>query len=124
MDQQLEQIRAEALAEIENAVDETALEAVRVKYLGRTGSISLASEGMKSLSKDDKPRIGKLLNDVRQTVTAAIDARKAALESQLDAAALADIDVTLPGTPVRAGALHPITQLQDQAIQIFRHMGF
>lgn len=124
MQEQLEQIRTAALAEIEAAQDEAALESARVKYLGRTGSISLASEGMKGLGKEDKPRIGKLLNEVRTAVTAALDTRKAALEAQKDAAALGDVDVTLPGTPVAIGALHPITQLQDRAIQIFRRMGF
>src|ERR1700677_3182281 len=124
MQEQLEQIRTAALAEIDSAQDETALESARVRYLGRTGSISLASEGMKGLSKDDKPRIGKLLNEVRTAVTAALDTRKAALEAQKDAAALGGVDVTLPGTPVNIGALHPITQLQDRAIQIFRRMGF
>ena len=124
MQDQLEQIRTGALAEIESAQDEPTLEAARVKYLGRTGSISLASEGMKGLSKDDKPRIGKLLNEVRTAVTSALDARKGALEAQRDAAALGGIDLTLPGTPVSIGALHPITQLQDRAIQIFRRMGF
>ncbi len=124
MQDQLEQIKAAALAEIDSVQDEPALEAARVKYLGRTGSISLASEGMKGLSKEDKPRIGKLLNEVRTAVTSALDARKAALEAHRDAAALGGVDLTLPGTPVSIGALHPITQLQDRAIQIFRRMGF
>jgi len=124
MQEQLEQIRATALAEIESAQDEPALETVRVKYLGRAGSVSQASEGMKTLSKDDKPRIGKLLNEVRTAVTTGIEDRKAALEAQRDAAALSGVDVTLPGTPLPAGALHPITQMQDCAIQIFRRMGF
>jgi len=124
MDQQIEQLRAEALAALAAAGDETALEAVRVKYLGRTGSISLLSEGMKSLSKEDKPRIGKLLNEARNAVGGAIDDCKAALEAERDAKALSGIDLTLPGTPLPLGAIHPITQLLDRAIQIFRQMGF
>ena len=124
MDQQIEQLRAEALAALASAGDEAALEAVRVKYLGRTGSISLLSEGMKSLSKEDKPRIGKLLNEARSAVGGGIDARKAALEAERDAQALSGIDLTLPGTPLPLGAIHPITQLLDRAIQIFRQMGF
>jgi phenylalanyl-tRNA synthetase alpha chain len=124
MDQQLEQIRAEALAAIAAAGDEAGLDAVRVKFLGRSGSISVLSEGMKSLSKDDKPRIGKLLNEVRSAVTGALDARKAELEADRDSKALAGVDITLPGTPFPAGSLHPITQLLDRAIQIFRQMGF
>ena len=124
MDQQIEQLRAEALAALAAAGDETALDTVRVKYLGRTGSISGLSEGMKSLSKDDKPRIGKLLNEARNTLSGAIDERKAALEAERDAKALSGIDLTLPGTPLPMGALHPITQLLDRAITIFRQMGF
>ena len=124
MEAQLEQIRSQALAEIAQAQEETAIENVRVKFLGRTGSISLASEGMRGLSKEEKPRIGKLLNEVRTAVTEAIEGRKAALESQKDASALSGLDITLPGTPFQVGALHPITQLLDRSIQIFRRMGF
>lgn len=124
METQLEQIRAEALAEIADAADEAALEAARVKYLGRSGSVSALSEGMRTLSKEDKPRLGKLLNDTRTALTAALDERKAALASAADARAFADIDLTLPGIAPQLGTLHPITQLQDRAVQIFRRMGF
>ncbi|MDB6172405.1 MAG: phes: phenylalanine--trna ligase alpha subunit [Chthoniobacteraceae bacterium] len=124
IDQSLEQLRADALAEIATAGDEGALELVRVKYLGRSGGIAAISDGMKSLSKDDKPRIGKLLNEVRNAVSAALDAGKSALLADADKAAFAGVDATLPGITQRLGTLHPITQLQDRAIQIFRRMGF
>lgn len=124
MDQQLEQLRAEALAEISAVTDETALETARVKYLGRSGQITAISERMREVSKEDKPRIGKLLNEVRTAVTAALDDRKAALGAAADAKAFANVDVTLPGTAPAIGTLHPITQLMDRAIQIFRRMGF
>jgi phenylalanyl-tRNA synthetase alpha chain len=124
MDQQLEELRVSALAEIAQAGDEAALEAVRVKYLGRAGSISQVSEQMKSLSKEEKPRIGKLLNEARAAVTTALDERRLAIQCATYSAAFKDIDVTLPGLPPERGALHPITQLQDRAIQIFRRMGF
>lgn len=124
MEDTLHTLRAEALAELDSARDEQSVENVRVKYLGRAGSISLLSEGMKSVSKEDKPRIGKLLNEVRTQVTAAIDGRKAALQEARDAAAFADVDTTLPGIPAWRGALHPMTLLMDRAVQIFRRMGF
>ncbi|HEY3901599.1 MAG TPA: phenylalanine--tRNA ligase subunit alpha [Chthoniobacter sp.] len=124
MDSQLEQLRAAALAAISGAADETAVEQARIKFLGQAGELTALSKGMKDVSKDDKPRLGKLLNDVRSAVTAALDERKAALLAHADAAAFAGIDVTLPGTAPRLGSLHPITQLQDHAIQIFRRMGF
>jgi phenylalanyl-tRNA synthetase alpha chain len=121
---QLQQIQAEALAEIAAAADEAAVEAARVKYLGRSGSVSAFSEGMRTVSKEDKPRLGKLLNDVRNAVNAALDARKAALASAADERAFANVDLTLPGVSAPLGSLHPITQLQDRAVQIFRRMGF
>ncbi len=124
MDTQLAQLRTDALAEIAAAADEAAVEAARIKYLGRSGGLTAISEGMKGLSKDDKPRIGKLLNETRNAVTAALDERKAALAANADAAAFAGIDATLPGIAPLTGSLHPITQLQDRAIQIFRRMGF
>jgi phenylalanyl-tRNA synthetase alpha chain len=124
MEDTLQSLRTQALAELDTANDEQSVEAIRVKYLGRAGSISLMSEGMKSLSKEDKPRIGKLLNEVRTQVTAAIDARKTGLQEARDAAAFAEIDTTLPGIPAWRGALHPMTLLLDRAVQIFRRMGF
>ena len=124
MDQQLEQLRAEALAAIAAAADETAVEQARVKFLGQSGPLTAISKGMKDVSKEDKPRLGKLLNDVRTAVTTALDERKAALLANADKAAFANIDVTLPGTALRPGTLHPITQLLDRTIAIFRRMGF
>ena len=72
-DQQIaEKLRADALREVESAGDEQALEAARVRYLGRSGSVSAWGEQMKTLSKEEKPVVGKLLNEVRTAVTSAI----------------------------------------------------
>src|SRR5688572_8787897 len=84
MDTQLEQVRAEALEAVAAAADETAIEVARVKYLGQSGALTALSKGMKDVSKDDKPRIGKLLNEVRAAVTEAIDARKGGLQADAD----------------------------------------
>jgi phenylalanyl-tRNA synthetase alpha chain len=124
MTEQLEQLRTEALAAIAAAADETAVEHARIKYLGQAGELTTISKGMRDVSKEDKPRLGKLLNDVRGAVTTALDERKAALAARADAAAFANVDVTLPGTTHRPGTLHPITQLLDHAVGIFRRMGF
>lgn len=124
MDSQLDQVRAEATAAITAAADETALEQLRIKYLGQAGAITALSKGMKDVAPADKPRIGKLLNEVRTAVTAALDERKAGLQANADKAAFASIDVTLPGITPKLGTLHPITQLLDRAVSIFRRMGF
>ena len=120
----LEQLRDDALREIESAGDEQALEAARVKYLGRSGSVSAWGEQMKTLAKDEKPIVGKLLNEVRTAVTTAIDSRSAQFRSQKESGALAKIDTSLPGTPHDIGALHPLTQMWERSIEIFRRMGF
>jgi phenylalanyl-tRNA synthetase alpha chain len=120
----LEELRENALREISDAPDAQALEAARVKYLGRSGSISAWGEQMKTLGKEEKPIVGKLLNEVRTAVTAAIDQRAEKFQSQRETAALANIDISLPGTPSPRGSLHPLTQMLDRGIAIFRRMGF
>jgi phenylalanyl-tRNA synthetase alpha chain len=124
MSHPLEQLRDEALREIESATDEQALETTRVKYLGRSGSISSWGEQMKALAKEEKPVVGKLLNEVRNAVTAAIETRNAQFRLQQESGALAKIDISLPGTPHEIGSLHPLHQMHERAIQIFRRMGF
>lgn len=124
MSHPLEQLRADALREIETALDEQALEAARVRYLGKSGSVSAWGERMKTLGEDEKPVVGKLLNEVRNAVTAAIETRHAQFRAEIESSALAKIDISLPGTSYEIGALHPLTQMWERSIEIFRRMGF
>jgi len=120
----LEQLRDDALREIESARAEQGLEAARVKYLGRSGSISSWGEQMKALPKEEKPIVGKLLNEVRNVVTVAIESRAHQFRSQKESGALTKIDISLPGTRHEISALHPLTQMWERSIEIFRRMGF
>ena len=120
----LEELREDALREIADAVDEKSLDAARVKFLGKNGSITAWSDKMKSLSKEEKPVVGKLLNETRNAITPALEARAAEFRERTEMAALSDIDITLPGTPHERGAIHPLTQMLDRSISIFRRMGF
>jgi len=120
----LEQLRDEALVQIASAPDERILETVRVKFLGRSGSISEWSDKMKSLPKEEKPAVGKLLNEIRIAITAAIEARAENFRAEKESAAVANVDLSLPGTPPERGTLHPLTQMLDRSIAIFRRMGF
>src|SRR3954452_1006044 len=95
---ELEQLRDAALSEVSGAADEQALEGARVRYLGRAGSISAWAERMKSLSKEEKPVVGKLLNEARTSVTAAINETADRLRREKEAQALAKVDISLPGT--------------------------
>src|SRR2546430_713981 len=120
----LEDLRTAALAEIRAAPDEQALEAARVKYLGRSGSVSAWGEQMKPLPNEEKPIVGKLLNEVRNAVTASLELRAQEFRSQKESASLGKIDISLPGTSPEIGALHPLTQMWERSIEIFRRMGF
>jgi phenylalanyl-tRNA synthetase alpha chain len=120
----LEQLRDDALRQIASAADERVLDSVRIRFLGRGGSVSVWSDKMKSLPKEEKPAVGKLLNEVRIAITGAIEARVENFRAERESAAVANIDLSLPGTPHERGALHPLTQMLDRSIAIFRRMGF
>jgi phenylalanyl-tRNA synthetase alpha chain len=124
MEAQIDFLRAEALTAISAADSAQELDAARVKYMGRAGAIPLLSEGMRDVPKEDKARVGKALNALRADVAAALDARQQELALAADHAALAQIDLTLPGIPSAQGSIHPLTQLLDKAVRIFRRMGF
>ena len=128
METQIIELQKEAISAIEMAsvapVPKEALKEARVRFLGKTGSISLLSEGMRNLTKEERPLIGKLLNELRTSVTTALEEKESLLTTQSDAAAFASIDATLPGTAPEAGSLHPLTLLVDRAVQIFRRLGF
>jgi len=124
MDNDLQRLQETALSEIQQAHSKIALENLRVKFLGKAGAVSRLSENMRNVPKEDRPRIGKLLNEIRNGVTVALDSRLVALESEGEAQNLSDVDETLPGTPFRVGGIHPLTLLQERAVQILRRLGF
>jgi phenylalanyl-tRNA synthetase alpha chain len=124
MNGDLQRLQAVELAEIQQADSKIELENLRVKYLGKAGAVSRLSENMRNVPKEDRPRIGKLLNEIRNAVTVALDSRLEALAAEGEAQNLSGVDETLPGTPFRAGGMHPLTLLQDQAVQIMRRLGF
>lgn len=124
MDSELQALREAALAEIQESRTRIALENLRVRFLGKSGAISRLSENMRNLPKEDRPRIGKQLNELRNSVARALDERLEALETSAEAEALLEIDETLPGTPFRVGSMHPLTLLQDRAVRTLRRLGF
>ena len=123
--EELETLFAQAQADIAAVGDPVALEAARIKYFGRQGSLAQIGEGMKTVSKEERPLVGRRLNEVRNKLTAALEERARQFFAQQEASALSGLDLSLPGTrALPAGSLHPLTQLLDRAVQIFRRMGF
>ena len=126
MKETLEQIRREALAALAGAADAQALDALRVKYLGKKGELTAVLKQMGKLSAEERPVIGQLANEVRAALEEALETRG----RQLEAKALEDrlraeaVDVTIPGKPVKLGHRHPMYIALDELKEIFIGMGF
>jgi len=121
---EVDELTETALAELSAAADRTALEAVRVKYISRNGLLPELMKGLKDVPVADKPAMGQALNRFKAAVTAAVNERKAVLESSTKSSKGGAFDLSLPGRWSGRGRLHPITQLIDRTSAIFRRMGF
>lgn len=126
MQDQLEKIRIEALAEMQEVETLETLEKLRIKYFGRKGLFTDVMKGMGKLSKEQKPVIGKLSNEIRSEITNNFDQVTEELNQQKHERQLEEetIDITLPGRQRQKGRRHPITQVLNQIQLIFKGMGF
>jgi phenylalanyl-tRNA synthetase alpha chain len=102
------------------------LDAVRVKYLGRKGLLTVQLKELGTLPAAERPAAGQVINEAKQALTAAIKSRQDALEAdRLQATLAADsLDVSLPGRGHTAGTLHPVTRTLRRMQRIFAHAGF
>jgi phenylalanyl-tRNA synthetase alpha chain len=112
----------EARQMLSEAADEAAVEECRIRFIGRKGSLPALMKRMGSVAPEERPASGKTLNEVKQGIQAALDEATQRVKS---ATASADaIDVTLPGRMRRVGGVHPVTRIMDEAVGIFRRLGF
>lgn len=126
MEAQLTALKQEVLEKISAAATVKELNDVRVAYLGKKGPITDLLKGMGKLPAEERPKMGALVNEVRQEVTEVLEARMADLEAQAVEAQLANesIDVTLPGRPVQIGNHHPLTKVIEEIEDLFIGMGY
>ena len=115
-----------ALQAIAVARDPAAIEEVSVAYLGRRGELKSLLSGIGALPAEDRPRVGAVGNRVRESIEAALAARRQELEARALEARLAAelVDVTLPGRPLRRGSLHPVIETNREIARIFGQFGF
>ena len=126
MKQQLESIREQALAALEEASTPAALEELRVKLLGKKGELTAVLKQMGKLSAEERPVMGQMANSVRSAIEEKLEQRKqtihaAALEAKLAAEA---IDVTIPGEQFTVGHQHPMNQVLQEIKDAFVGMGY
>jgi len=117
----------EAEGQVDQASSIDALEQVRLLWLGRKeGRLTLLLKQLGSLSIDEKKRVGPQLNELKTKVETLLSAKEKNLTSAQRSAALEKdtFDISLPGTPLHYGHLHPLSQVMDQLVSIFRSLGF
>ena len=126
MQQTLENIRTNALSEINTAESTTKLEEIRNEYLSRKSELTNIKKNLKDLSNEEKRIIGPLANKVSSVIETALNEKYNSLyKKELNEKLEKDrIDVTLPGSFVPYGKVHPLTRTIDEIVEIFQGMGF
>ncbi|MGP1365765.1 MAG: phenylalanine--tRNA ligase subunit alpha [Schwartzia sp. (in: firmicutes)] len=127
MEEKINQIRQEAVELIRQQVENLSqLNDIRVKYLGKKGEITNFLRGLGQLSKEDRPRIGQIVNEARHQLETLIEEKNAQLkiETMKEKLSQEKIDITLPGRYPWRGHLHPLTLTLQRIKTIFMDMGF
>ncbi|MBI5119014.1 phenylalanine--tRNA ligase subunit alpha, partial [Candidatus Poribacteria bacterium] len=126
MKEELEKLRTEAFARIEQCGDLSQLRQLEVDYLGRKGAITRVLRQMGSVPPEERATLGKLANELKAEIQKAIDARYESFEKTERERRLRieSADVTLPGIRPEIGHLHPITIVFDEVRRIFEGLGF
>ncbi|MGL4990723.1 MAG: phenylalanine--tRNA ligase subunit alpha [Sarcina sp.] len=126
MQEKLQAIELAALKELKLATDSTAIETIRVKYLGKKGELTAILRGMKDLSKDERPVVGKVANEVREKIEASIDEFGTVIKNKEKNEKLNSevIDISMPGKKNLIGKKHPLELTLDHMKEIFISMGF
>ncbi|HWJ03302.1 MAG TPA: phenylalanine--tRNA ligase subunit alpha [Verrucomicrobiae bacterium] len=126
MEQELIALQQEAEVAVAEAPDLEKLNELKVKYLGKKGLLTGALRNMGSLPAEERPRLGQVVNRVRDVLEQSFAAREVELKlvAQTQRLAAEQIDVTLPGRIFSKGHQHPLTKVQEEIEQIFMGMGF
>ncbi len=126
MKEELDRLQNEVMISISQASTEREISEIRIKYLGKKGSITQVLKSLGTLPESERREIGQRANQLKESTEARIEEalsrirekdRKEALERE-------KIDVTLPGRRIPAGTKHPLTQILDAIIDIFSRLGF
>ena len=126
MKEQLSAISLEAKNAVALCEDESQIENLRVKYLGKKGELTAILKQMGSLSPEERPKMGALVNEAKQELEELIASKKDELKAKAQEAKLKEetIDITMPAKELKPGKLHPLNTVLDDMINIFQSMGF
>ncbi len=126
MREKLEALREQALRELQSLELPKELEEFRVRVMGKKGPLTELLRGMGSLPAEERPKMGQLVNDLRQSLEAALKERETAVQQALKEKRLREerLDVTMPGKKALLGGLHPLSIVLEDLLDIFQSMGF
>ena len=126
MKEKLENIKREALKQIQESDAPEKLNDVRVKYLGKKGELTAVLKGMKDVAAEERPKVGQLVNETRAAIEEVLEQTKAKMDAALRAEKLKNevIDVTLPSKKNMVGHRHPNTIALEEVERIFVGMGY
>ena len=126
MKERLEQIKAEAVARIQEADVPEKLNDVRVKFLGKKGELTAVLKGMKDVAPEERPKVGQLVNETRAKIEELLEASKKDFEEKVREEKMKAevIDVTLPAKKAKIGHRHPNTIALEEVERIFIGMGY
>jgi len=122
--ERLERIEEEGVEALREAVDEEALEAARVRFLGRSGALAEALGEIGGLEAGARPAAGRKGNEVKRLLEEAHEARAESLRREARAREVSERDLTLPGRRPFPGGTHPVTRVIDEICDIFGELGF
>jgi phenylalanyl-tRNA synthetase alpha chain len=124
MEQELRQLQTEAAEKLSTLENLKELEEARVRYLGRKGLFTGLLRQLGQVAPEERPRLGKLANEIKEELEQKFDARKSELTAGEVGQAAGRDDLSLPGRMIPSGRLHPVTQIMDEVCSIFVDLGF
>ena len=124
MEEKIKNTQEQAVSEISRAATPDEVEQLRIKYLGRKGLVNNLFAEIGKVSADERVRIGSLLNELKDSISAALEAAKARMGGISSLSKVEAVDVAMPGIKRPVGNKHPLTQVFDRINEIFLNLGF
>jgi phenylalanyl-tRNA synthetase alpha chain len=126
MENQIEELKKEFRLELETAGSLEAIETLRIKYFGKKGSFTVLLREIGNIPEEQRKDIGKVINEASNEANVLFEERKLKVLEMLEESSMKkeSVDITLPGKKFKLGRDHPVSQVMDEAKEIFVSMGF
>jgi len=122
INEQLENLRKEALTEIKKIKDSDTFKKLKIKYLGRKGQLSLILRDLKKFAQAERPKMGSLANEIKEEITKAFEHLEKSVKKNLGKTT--SYDITLPAKRMLLGHLHPLSQIETELEDLMVSLGF